>query len=169
MSSSSISCITKPGKEQVKSASREGKKVLACVSCQRRKKRCDRNNPCSNCVLTKQLGINCTASHPAPHRKRRRKNQEMVERLERCEELLKQLAEGSKNGLMLAGDHCDERISSLDSAMMELRETLEPREADIDSSSKEEFDNSPKEELDRKSPGQATVPSIDDLQLRPES
>lgn len=93
----------------------------------------------------------------------------MVERLERCEELLKQLAEGSKNGLMLAGDHCDERISSLDSAMMELRETLEPREADIDNSSKEEFDNSPKEELDRKSPGQATIPSIDDLQLRPES
>ncbi|CAH0027716.1 unnamed protein product [Clonostachys rhizophaga] len=161
MSSTSISCITKPGKEQVKSASREGKKVLACVSCQRRKKKCDRNNPCSNCVLTKQLGINCTASRPAPHRKRRRKNQEMVERLERCEELLRQLAEGNKNGLTLAGDPCDERISSLDSAMIELRETLEPREEDID--------NSSKEEVDKKSPERATVPSIDDLQLRPES
>ncbi|CAG9982174.1 unnamed protein product [Clonostachys byssicola] len=160
MSSTSVSCITKPGKEQAKSASRQGKKVLACVSCQRRKKRCDRNNPCSNCVLTKQLGINCTASQPAPHRKRRRKNQEMVERLERCEELLRQLTEGSKNGLSLAGDHCNEQISSLDSAMMELRETLDPREADTN--------NSSKEEVDKKSPEQATIPSIDDLQLRPE-
>uniref|UniRef100_A0A8H7N471 Zn(2)-C6 fungal-type domain-containing protein n=1 Tax=Bionectria ochroleuca TaxID=29856 RepID=A0A8H7N471_BIOOC len=158
MSSTSISCITKPGKEQVKSAYREGKKVLACVSCQRRKKKCDRNNPCSNCVL---LGINCTASQPAPHRKRRRKTQEMVERLERCEELLRQLAEGNKNGLMLAGDHSAERISSLDSAMMELRETLELREENID--------NSSKEEVDKKLPEQTTAPSIDDLQLRPES
>ncbi|KAK7216787.1 hypothetical protein V2G26_004790 [Clonostachys chloroleuca] len=158
MSSTSISCITKPGKEQVKSASREGKKVLACVSCQRRKKRCDRNNPCSSCVL---LGINCTASQPAPHRKRRRKNQEMVERLERCEELLRQLAEGNKSGLRLAGDHSEERISSLDSAMMELRETLESREADINSS--------PREEADKRSPDQATISFIDDLQLRPES
>ncbi|VUC35362.1 unnamed protein product [Clonostachys rosea] len=161
MSSSSTACITKPGREQVKSTVREGKKVLACVSCQRRKKKCDRNNPCSNCVLTKQLGITCTASQPAPHRKRRRRNQEMVERLERCEKLLRELAEGKKNGLMLVGDDPDERISSLDSAMTELRETLEPREEDIA--------NSRKEELEQKAPEKPPIPSIDDLQLRPES
>lgn len=85
----------------------------------------------------------------------------MVERLERCEELLRQLAKGNKSGLRLAGDHSEERISSLDSAMMELRETLESREADINSS--------PREEADKRSPDQATISFIDDLQLRPES
>ncbi|XWX01624.1 hypothetical protein V2A60_009652 [Cordyceps javanica] len=64
-------------------------RVLACVLCQHRKIKCDRNTPCSNCL---KAGVTCTPSTPAPARKRRRPNQDLQERLARCEELLKQYA-----------------------------------------------------------------------------
>ncbi|KAK5993919.1 Pyriculol/pyriculariol biosynthesis cluster transcription factor 1 [Cladobotryum mycophilum] len=64
-------------------------RVLACVLCQHRKIKCDRNTPCSNCI---KANVTCTPSTPAPARKRRRPNQDLQERLARCEELLKQYA-----------------------------------------------------------------------------
>ncbi|PHH77087.1 hypothetical protein CDD80_956 [Ophiocordyceps camponoti-rufipedis] len=64
-------------------------RVLACVLCQNRKIKCDRNFPCANCT---KANISCTPSTPAPARKRRRPNQDLQERLSRCEELLKQYA-----------------------------------------------------------------------------
>ncbi|ODA79118.1 hypothetical protein RJ55_04709 [Drechmeria coniospora] len=64
-------------------------RVLACVLCQQRKIKCDRNFPCANCV---KANVTCTPSTPAPARKRRRPNQDLQERLMRCEELLKQYA-----------------------------------------------------------------------------
>ncbi|KAI6784934.1 putative transcriptional regulatory protein-like protein [Emericellopsis cladophorae] len=64
-------------------------RVLACVLCQHRKIKCDRNTPCSNCV---KANVTCTPSTPAPARKRRRPNQDLQERLARCEALLKQYA-----------------------------------------------------------------------------
>ncbi|KAJ6440063.1 C6 zinc finger domain-containing protein [Purpureocillium lavendulum] len=64
-------------------------RVLACVLCQHRKIKCDRNFPCANCV---KANVTCTPSTPAPARKRRRPNQDLQERLQRCEELLKQYA-----------------------------------------------------------------------------
>ncbi|KAF0641844.1 hypothetical protein FPSE5266_07085 [Fusarium pseudograminearum] len=67
-------------------------RVLACVLCQHRKIKCDRNTPCSNCV---KANVTCTPSTPAPARKRRRPNQDLQERLARCEQLLKQYADGS--------------------------------------------------------------------------
>uniref|UniRef100_A0A8H7NKJ5 Zn(2)-C6 fungal-type domain-containing protein n=1 Tax=Bionectria ochroleuca TaxID=29856 RepID=A0A8H7NKJ5_BIOOC len=67
-------------------------RVLACVLCQHRKIKCDRNTPCSNCI---KANATCTPSTPAPARKRRRPNQDLQERLARCEELLKQYAGGS--------------------------------------------------------------------------
>lgn len=56
-----------------------------------------RPNSQSNPPLTKFLQANatCTPSTPAPARKRRRPNQDLQERLARCEELLKQYAGGS--------------------------------------------------------------------------
>jgi hypothetical protein len=65
-------------------------RVLACVLCQHRKIKCDRNTPCSNCL---KANVTCTPSTPAPARKRRRPNQDLQERLARCEELLKQYAD----------------------------------------------------------------------------
>ncbi|KAI1421576.1 fungal-specific transcription factor domain-containing protein [Xylaria sp. FL1777] len=67
-------------------------KVLACVHCQYRKIKCDRQQPCSNCIKAK---IACKPSIPAPPHKRRRPNQDLLERLARCEQLLKQYADGN--------------------------------------------------------------------------
>ncbi|KAH8772687.1 fungal-specific transcription factor domain-containing protein [Diaporthe sp. PMI_573] len=64
-------------------------RILACVLCQHRKIKCDRNFPCANCV---KANVACTPSTPAPARKRRRPNQDLQERLARCEELLKEYA-----------------------------------------------------------------------------
>ncbi|RDA91809.1 hypothetical protein CP533_2832 [Ophiocordyceps camponoti-saundersi (nom. inval.)] len=64
-------------------------RVLACVLCQHRKIKCDRKFPCANCI---KANVSCTPSTPAPARKRRRPNQDLQERLSRCEELLKQYA-----------------------------------------------------------------------------
>ncbi|KPM35010.1 hypothetical protein AK830_g11570 [Neonectria ditissima] len=77
-----------PGK-QTSLSLRQPKKtmrVLACVLCQQRKKKCDRSSPCSNCIKLKAV---CIPSTPAPPRKRRRPNQELLERLARCEALLR--------------------------------------------------------------------------------
>jgi hypothetical protein len=99
-------------------------RILACVLCQNRKIKCDRNMPCSNCVKVRmprvcrceswvncplpcpfifssvshswpQANVTCTPSTPAPPRKRRRPNQDLQERLARCEQLLKHYAGGS--------------------------------------------------------------------------
>ncbi|EPE05413.1 fungal specific transcription factor domain-containing protein [Ophiostoma piceae UAMH 11346] len=61
-------------------------RILACVLCQHRKIKCDRTFPCANCI---KANVTCTPSTPAPARKRRRPNQDLQERLARCEELLK--------------------------------------------------------------------------------
>ncbi|KAI1076324.1 fungal-specific transcription factor domain-containing protein [Whalleya microplaca] len=68
-----------------------GKKprILACVLCQNRKIKCDRKTPCSNCT---KANVTCTPSTPAPARKRRRPNQDLQQRLARCEELLSEYA-----------------------------------------------------------------------------
>ncbi|KAI0157853.1 fungal-specific transcription factor domain-containing protein [Xylariaceae sp. FL1272] len=66
-------------------------RVLACVLCQSKKVRCDRNTPCSNCnllIFPSKANVQCTPSTPAPPRKRRRPNQDLQQRLARCEELL---------------------------------------------------------------------------------
>ncbi|KAI1115777.1 fungal-specific transcription factor domain-containing protein [Nemania sp. NC0429] len=60
-------------------------RILACVLCQSRKIKCDRHSPCSNCV---KANVSCTPSTPAPPRKRRKPNQDLQQRLARCEELL---------------------------------------------------------------------------------
>ncbi|KAI1264358.1 fungal-specific transcription factor domain-containing protein [Xylariaceae sp. FL1019] len=66
-------------------------KTLACVHCQYRKIKCDRQFPCANCTKAR---VECKPSTPAPPHKRRRPNQDLLERLARCEKLLKQYADG---------------------------------------------------------------------------
>ncbi|KAK4230397.1 activator of stress genes 1 [Podospora fimiseda] len=70
-------------------------RILACVLCQHRKIKCDRNFPCANCT---KANVKCTPSTPAPARKRRRPNQDLQERLARCEELLKEYATEKPEG-----------------------------------------------------------------------
>lgn len=76
-------------------ASPKPPRILACVLCQHRKIRCDRNFPCANCT---KANVKCTPSTPAPARKRRRPNQDLQERLARCEELLKEYATDKPDG-----------------------------------------------------------------------
>ncbi|KAI0129379.1 fungal-specific transcription factor domain-containing protein [Hypoxylon sp. NC0597] len=71
------------------SSSGKPPRVLACVLCQNRKIKCDRKTPCSNCI---KANVACTPSTPAPARKRRRPNQDLQQRLARCEELLSEYA-----------------------------------------------------------------------------
>lgn len=63
-------------------------KSHACVSCQRRKIKCDRRDPCANCI---KFRIDCIFRAPAPPRRRPRKSPEaaLLARLRRYEELLK--------------------------------------------------------------------------------
>ncbi|KAI0471129.1 fungal-specific transcription factor domain-containing protein [Xylariaceae sp. FL0804] len=70
-------------------------RVLACVLCQSRKIKCDRNSPCANCV---KANVSCVPSTPAPARKRRRPNQDLQQRLARCEELLSEYATAKPEG-----------------------------------------------------------------------
>ncbi|KAL0933592.1 fungal specific transcription factor domain-containing protein [Colletotrichum truncatum] len=77
-------------------SSSKSSRPLACVLCQRRKVKCDRKYPCSNCIKSKAT---CSPSIPAPVRKRRRPNAELQARLARCEELLAKYAAASKEPL----------------------------------------------------------------------
>jgi len=62
----------------------------SCVTCRRRKVRCDKKNPCSNC--TKQ-GIECIFPGPgrAPRKARKPPDSELLSRLRRLEGVVKSL------------------------------------------------------------------------------
>ena len=63
-------------------------KAHACSLCQRRKVKCDRKDPCRNCVKAR---VECIFRAPVPQRRRHRKPAEatLLARLRRYEELLK--------------------------------------------------------------------------------
>ncbi|VUC23043.1 unnamed protein product [Clonostachys rosea] len=69
------------------SVSGRSPRILSCVLCQKRKIKCDKRTPCTNC---EKGGNTCVPSTPAPPRKRRRMNEVLLERLAKCEALLKQ-------------------------------------------------------------------------------
>ncbi|KAL1986092.1 hypothetical protein VTN96DRAFT_6989 [Rasamsonia emersonii] len=61
-------------------------KTHACVLCQKRKVRCDRNEPCSGCVKAQ---VECVFREPLPPRRRKRKPEAiLLARLKRYEEIL---------------------------------------------------------------------------------
>lgn len=70
------------------SAPSENLKPYACVTCSRRKVRCDKREPCSTC---RKSGIECIFRAPAPPQARKRRAPEtiLLERLQRAEDLLK--------------------------------------------------------------------------------
>ncbi|KAF7155944.1 hypothetical protein CNMCM6106_007856 [Aspergillus hiratsukae] len=81
--------MSTPERDSPRSPLREGtrpSRVLACVLCQQRKVRCDRGFPCANCVRAR---VQCV---PATQVRRRRRfpERELLERLRRYEDLLRQ-------------------------------------------------------------------------------
>ncbi|KAK2056983.1 hypothetical protein LY76DRAFT_594634 [Colletotrichum caudatum] len=71
--------------------------VLACVSCHKRKIKCDRTSPCANCVKVDQP---CIPSKRAPSGAGRRPvAKDLLQRLNHFETLLSQLAPGNGEGV----------------------------------------------------------------------
>ncbi|KAF4632699.1 hypothetical protein G7Y89_g5427 [Cudoniella acicularis] len=63
-------------------------RVLACILCQQRKVKCDRKIPCKNCIKSR---AQCVPATLAPRqRKRRFPEKELLERLRKYEDLLRQ-------------------------------------------------------------------------------
>ncbi|PYI09830.1 fungal-specific transcription factor domain protein [Aspergillus sclerotiicarbonarius CBS 121057] len=62
-------------------------RVLACVLCQQRKVKCDRKFPCASCV---RAGAQCVPTLAPRPRRRRFPERELLERLRRYEDLLRQ-------------------------------------------------------------------------------
>ncbi|KAI1329212.1 hypothetical protein F5Y16DRAFT_367028 [Xylariaceae sp. FL0255] len=67
-------------------SSEKTRRVLACIACQQRKVRCDRQFPCNNCL---KVGAKCVPATAAPRRRRRMfPERELLERLRKYEKLL---------------------------------------------------------------------------------
>lgn len=63
-------------------------RVLACVSCQQRKIKCDRHFPCAHCL---RGGISCVPASLVPRQRRRRfPERDLLQRLRHYEDLLRQ-------------------------------------------------------------------------------
>ncbi|KAM5350255.1 hypothetical protein ACJ41O_006760 [Fusarium nematophilum] len=96
----------------------ESKRILACVLCQQRKKKCDRKSPCSFCIkascIFEAAKTVCIPSTPAPKRKRRKPTKELMERLERCEQLLKRCTCVQKAMMYDPVEQCSEASSTAD-------------------------------------------------------
>jgi hypothetical protein len=115
-------------------APKTDRRVLACMLCQQRKKKCDRQSPCSNCIRVRaqphepvdiqglansgspQLNKRCVPSTPAPPRKRRRPTRELLDRLARCEEQLRLYSEHGCIHALSPESHCSGSASSVRSA-----------------------------------------------------
>ena len=67
----------------------KSQRVLACILCQRRKLRCDRQFPCANCTKSH---AQCVPAATLPPRQRRRRfpERELLDRLHRYEGLLRE-------------------------------------------------------------------------------
>lgn len=62
------------------------KRILACVLCQQRKVKCDRNFPCANC---RRSGVRCLSTGSPQPRRRRFAERELLDRVQQYEELLR--------------------------------------------------------------------------------
>jgi len=78
---------SKRAHEASSTSNAENLKPYACVTCSRRKVRCDKREPCSTC---QKSGTECVFRAPAPPQPRKRRAPEtiLLERLKRAEDLL---------------------------------------------------------------------------------
>lgn len=74
--------------EHTEQAPVKQQRVLACVSCQQRKIKCDRHFPCAHCL---RAGISCVPASLVPRQRRRRfPERALLQRLRHYEDLLRQ-------------------------------------------------------------------------------
>lgn len=97
----------------------------SCVLCQQRKVRCDKNKPCSNCV---KANVECRVVPPQPPRRRKKRlhEKDLVERLKKYEDLLRD--NGVKFDSLdhdLRGDRGEEDVDDLENDFEALKTTPE--------------------------------------------
>ncbi len=76
----------------------------SCITCRKRKVRCDKRHPCSNC---NRAAIECVFPGPgrAPRRSRKPENQELLARLRRLEGVVQKFQKGvDENGMTIIED-----------------------------------------------------------------
>ena len=85
--SESRASISLPSRSRPPATTMKAQRILACVQCQYRKIKCNREFPCSNCIKT---GVQCVPANLVPKQRRRRfPERELLDRLRRYEDLLK--------------------------------------------------------------------------------
>lgn len=72
---------------QTPTSQTKSQRTLACVNCQQRKVKCDREFPCANCLKQHTQCVPATQTRP---RKRRFPERELLTRLRKYEDLLRQ-------------------------------------------------------------------------------
>ncbi|KAI9712728.1 MAG: hypothetical protein M1820_001350 [Bogoriella megaspora] len=84
---STLAAMLSPASATSRAATKP-QRVLACVLCQQRKIKCNREIPCSNCLKS---GAQCVPAVPTARQRRRRfPERDLLERLNRYESLLRQ-------------------------------------------------------------------------------
>ena len=80
--------ISLPSRPRPTSSAMRAPRVLACVQCQHRKIKCNRESPCSHCTKS---GVQCVPADLVPKQRRRRfPERSLLDRLRHYENLLKQ-------------------------------------------------------------------------------
>ena len=80
--------IALPSRSRPAPSTMKSHRILACVQCQHRKIKCNREFPCSHCIKT---GVECVPGNLAPRQRRRRfAERELLDRLRHYEDLLNQ-------------------------------------------------------------------------------
>ncbi len=83
---------TSPSAPSASSSSQPSKprRVLACVRCQQKKVKCNRRFPCANCTKSRTQCVPATLTTPRGRRRRRFPERELLQRLQKYEDLLRQ-------------------------------------------------------------------------------
>lgn len=102
-----LSTATSPGEQstsQPSQATSNGLNVRSCVTCRKRKVKCDKRHPCSNC---NKAAIECIFPGPgrAPRKSRKPPDTELLARLRRLEGVVQSLGKGVEEEGEGEGDH----------------------------------------------------------------
>lgn len=84
----SIPATSPPAPHQPPQATTKPQRLLACVLCQKRKVRCDRKVPCTNCIRAQTQCVPAATLRPR-QRRRRFPERELLDRLRHYETLLR--------------------------------------------------------------------------------
>ena len=112
----------------------------SCVTCRRRKVKCDKKQPCANCV---RAHIECIFPSPgrAPRKPRKPQDSELIDRLKRLEGILSglgvQVADGEAASPAKTADAKEDALKPVESTISQAPSPEQSREERINSACKE--------------------------------